>query len=147
MKFRMSRLIVVSMLLLLSLSLTGCLSHWFTDSSTRLQVENKTERVFVGLDIVSEDGYTTIPWIRETLKPGERSRVYEQDWVGTFNIRLLFRWGLGEICAINIETKERDCSAMYEIVSHTPLEFEFDGGSNYMILTDNEDGGVHILMH
>ena len=146
MKFRMSRLIVVSMLLLLSLSLTGCLSHWFTDSTTRLQIENKTERVFVGLDIVSEDGSTTIPWIRETLKPGERSRVYEQDWVGTFKIRLLFK-SIHEICAINIETKERDCSAMYEIVSHTPLEFEFDGGSSYMILTDSDNGGVHILMH
>lgn len=146
MKFRMSRLIVVSMLLLLSLSLTGCLSHWFTDSTTRLQIENKTERVFVGLDIVSEDGSSKIPWIRETLKPGERSRVYEQDWVGTFKIRLLFK-SIHEICAINIETKERDCSAMYEIVSHTPLEFEFDGGSNYMILMDSDNGGVHILMH
>lgn len=146
MKFRMSRLIVVSMLLLLSLSLTGCLSHWFTDSSTRLQIENKTERVFVGLDIVSEDGSSKIPWIRETLKPGERSRVYEQDWVGTFRIQLLFESGL-ENCAMNFETKEKECSAMYDTVTHTPLEFEFDGGSSYMILTDNEKGGVHILMH
>jgi hypothetical protein len=146
MKFRMSRLIVVSMLLLLSLSLTGCLSHWFTDSTTRLQIENKTERVFVGLDIVSEDGTSTIPWIRETLKPGERSRVYEQDWVGTFRIQLLFESG-HEICAMNIETKEKECSAMYDTVTHTPLEFEFDGGSSYMILTDSDNGGVHILMH
>ena len=146
MKFRMSRLIVVSMLLLLSLSLTGCLSHWFTDSTTRLQIENKTERVFVGLDIVSEDGTSTIPWIRETLKPGERSRVYEQDWVGTFRIQLLFKSGY-ENCAMNFETKEKECSAMYDTVTHTPLEFEFDGGSSYMILTDSDNGGVHILMH
>ena len=146
MKFRMSRLIVVSMLLLLSLSLTGCLSHWFTDSTTRLQIENKTERVFVGLDIVSEDGTSTIPWIRETLKPGERSHVDVQDWVVTFRIQLLFESG-HVICAMNIETKEKECSAMYDTVTHTPLEFEFDGGSSYMILTDSDNGGVHILMH
>ena len=140
------RFSVVALLLAGAMALTGCLSHWFTDSTTRLQIENKTERVFVGLDIVSEDGTSTIPWIRETLKPGERSRVYEQDWVGTFRIQLLFKSGY-ENCAMNFETKEKECSAMYDTVTHTPLEFEFDGGSSYMILTDSDNGGVHILMH
>ena len=41
--------------------LSGCLSHWFIDSSTRLQIENKSSKTIVGIDIVSEDGSEYVP--------------------------------------------------------------------------------------
>ena len=33
--------------------LSGCLSHWCVDSSTRLQIENKSSKTIIGVDIVS----------------------------------------------------------------------------------------------
>ena len=43
-------------LLACSISLTGCLSHWFLESETRLQVENATE----DLSIVAIDVQKTV---------------------------------------------------------------------------------------
>ena len=68
-------------LCIVALSLTACMSHVITDSTTRLQIENKTNVAILGLDIVSEDGTSVQSWIKETIEPGEKSRVVEEDWV------------------------------------------------------------------
>ena len=41
-------------LCLIALSLTACMSHVFTDTTTRLQIENKTDVAILGLDIISD---------------------------------------------------------------------------------------------
>ena len=80
-------------LCLVALSLTACMSHLFLDTSTRLQLENKTDVTILGLDVVSEDGSSVRTWINETLQPGEKSKVVEEDWVGTFRVRVRFdKW-------------------------------------------------------
>ena len=129
------RFSVVALLLVSAMALTGCLSHWFTDSTTRLQIENKTSRVFVGLDIVSEDGSSVIPWIQDSLPPGERSRVFESDWVGTFNVKLKFM-NARTFLSVNPATDTLEFKG----------DFEFVGGSVYLVLTDNEDFSVHMEM-
>ena len=150
-------------LLLLSCAafvLTGCLSHWFTDSTTRLQIENKTSRVFLGLDIVSEDGSSVIHWIQDSLPPGERSLVYESDWVGTFNVRLNF--ASSRLIATSCESDTKALLAKSSEVVALPDkeyelcispatdtldfsgEFEFVGGSVFLVLSDNKDGSVHM---
>ena len=80
-------------LCLVTLSLTACMSHVFIDTTTRLQVENKTDVTILGLDIISEDGKSVQPWIRDAIEPGEKSKVVEEDWVGTFRVRVRFdKW-------------------------------------------------------
>ena len=128
MKFMLKRLSVLGLLLAFALSLTGCLSHWFLDSSTRLQIENRTPYTFEEFSVVSEDGSKEVVWISETVPPGERSRVYEQDWVGEFTFRLRFS-NQGNFAYI---VKAGDAS------------LEFSGGSYYVVLTENEDGSIHI---
>lgn len=72
-----------------SFGLTGCLSHWFIETTSRLQVENATEDCTIkSVDIFSADSTSYVRWINETILPGERSRVVENDWVGTFTIRV-----------------------------------------------------------
>lgn len=119
----MKRLWMISFLGLVALSLTGCLSHWFLDSSSRLQVENATEDcTLVGLDIMSQEGsYRT--WIHEKILPGERSRVVEEDWVGEFKIRIRY-------------TKSTDGSGkQLQLVRSV----ELDGGSLYMVVKNQGD--------
>ena len=77
-------------LCLVVFSLTACMSHVFIDTTTRLQVENKTDVTILGLDIISEDGTSVQPWIRDAIEPGEKSKVVEEDWVGTFKVRVRF---------------------------------------------------------
>ena len=80
-------------LCLVAFSLTACMSHLFIDTTTRLQVENKTDVTILGLDIISEDGTSVQPWIRDAIEPGEKSKVVEEDWVGTFKVRVRFdKW-------------------------------------------------------
>ena len=80
-------------LCLVAFSLTACMSHLFVDTTTRLQVENKTDVTILGLDIISEDGKSVQPWIRDAIEPGEKSKVVEEDWVGTFKVRVRFdKW-------------------------------------------------------
>jgi len=99
-----------------TLLLTGCLSHWFEDSSSRLQVENSTEEFsIVGVDVLASDG-SSKNWIGETILPGERSRVVEEDWVGTFTLR--FRY-----------TKSTDGSGT---VVSDDQEFNLEGGSLFL---------------
>lgn len=153
-------------LCLLAFSLTACMSHLFTDTTTRLQVENKTDVTILGLDIISEDGKSVQPWIRDAIEPGEKSRVVEEDWVGTFKVRVRFdKWNgkllasVGKVCATystpvrvyalakqgepNVFEKEvKGCGEedVHMIYSETTLDFE--GGSQYLIVSKDEDGNV-----
>lgn len=153
-------------LCLLALSLTACMSHLFTDTTTRLQVENKTDVTILGLDIISEDGKSVQPWIRDAIEPGEKSRVVEEDWVGTFKVRVRFdKWNgkllasVGKVCATystpvrvyalakqgepNVFEKEvKGCGEedVHMIYSETTLDFE--GGSQYLVVSQDEDGNV-----
>lgn len=106
------------MLLALPLVLSGCLSHLFLDSTTRLQVENNTEEFSIkGLDIVGEDG-SVKKWIDETVLPGERSHVVETDFVGEFVLSLRY-------------TKSKDGSGE---VLRDKRRFDLDGGSLYLTI-------------
>ena len=104
-------------LCLVALSLTACMSHLFLDTSTRLQLENKTDVTILGLDVVSEDGSSVRTWINETLQPGEKSKVVEEDWVGTFRVRVRF-----------------------ENAPASEVDLEFEGGSQYLVVSEGEDG-------
>ena len=104
-------------LCLVALSLTACMSHVFTDTTTRLQIENKTDVAILGLDIVSEDGTSVRSWINETIEPGEKSKVVEEDWVGTFRVRVRF--------------EKAPASEFY---------LDFEGGSQHLVVSEGEDG-------
>jgi hypothetical protein len=157
-------------LCLVVLSLTACMSHVFIDTTTRLQVENKTDVTILGLDIISEDGTSVQPWIRDAIEPGEKSRVVEEDWVGTFKVRVRFdKWNgetkkLSYYCATFTYTTppirvyntlakqgeptvfEKDVNGcgleenVHMVYSETDLDFE--GGSQYLIVSKDEDGNV-----
>lgn len=119
MKGAMKKISVLAVLIACCITLSGCLTHWFLDSTTRLQIENKSSKTVVEVDILAEDGsYRT--WIQDTLRTGEKSRVYEEDWVGTFTLRI------------------RTLGADFDIQN-----LSFDGGSEYMVLSDDEDGSLH----
>ena len=153
-------------LCLVTLSLTACMSHVFIDTTTRLQVENKTDVTILGLDIVSEDGTSVQPWIRDAIEPGEKSKVVEEDWVGTFKVRVRFeKWNgkslasIGKLCVYssisrvyntlakqgepNVFEKEvKGCGEedVHMIYSETTLDFE--GGSQYLVVSEDENGNV-----
>lgn len=156
-------------LCLVALSLTACVSHVFTDTTTRLQVQNKTDVTILGVDIISEDGKSVQPWIRDAIEPGEKSRVVEEDWVGTFRVRVRFdKWnGIANAtyCAKEIDVKVRPqvvvkslakksepnviitddygCSQegrVHMVYSETTLDFE--GGSQYLVVSQDDDGNV-----
>ena len=99
--------------------LSGCLTHWFVDSTTRLQIENRSSKTIVEIDILAEDGSYKV-WIQDTIRTGEKSRVYEEDWVGSFNMRI------------------RTFGSDYEIEN-----LKLEGGSEYMVLSDSTDGSLH----
>lgn len=120
------RLALLAVFALATFTLTGCLSHWFLDPSTRLQVENRSSSTIVGIDIISEDGTSVRPWIRDTIAPGERSRVYEEDWVGTFNVRIRVVESVSGIASVE---------GSYDIE-----DLEFDGGSEFLVVSDSEKG-------
>lgn len=122
---------------------TGCLSHWAIDSSTRLQVENKSSKTIVGIDIVSEDGSEYVPWIQDTIRPGEKSRVYEEDWVGTFNVRfrIVEKTMIG--CACDNVPDGMYASCVCPVLRSEALiarDVEFEGGSEYVVITDSKEG-------
>ncbi|MBO4435843.1 MAG: hypothetical protein J5791_03035 [Fibrobacter sp.] len=140
---------VLCALLACCVVLSGCLSHWFVDSSTRLQIENKSSKTITGVDIVSDDGTEYIPWVQDTIRPGEKSRVYEEDWVGTFNIRVrtIERSTMGCACD-HLEAKEEIFSTCFCSVyindAYTVEDLEFSGGSEYVVFSDSENGhGLH----
>ena len=119
MKGAMKKISVLAVLIARCFTLTGCLTHWLLDSTTRLQIENRSSKTIVEVDILAEDG-TYKAWIQDTIRTGEKSRVYEEDWVGTFCLRI------------------RTFGADYDI-----QDLKFDGGSEYMVLSDSEDGSLH----
>lgn len=102
----------------LPLLLTGCLSHWFLESTTRLQVENATSEFTIkGVDVLAEDG-SVRNWIKEQVLPGERSHVVEEDWVGDFTLRIRY-------------TKSMDGSGE---VLKDEQPFDLEGGSLYLTI-------------
>jgi hypothetical protein len=153
-------------LCLVVFSLTACMSHVFIDTTTRLQVENKTDVTILGVDIISEDGTSVSHWIRDAIEPGEKSKVVEEDWVGTFKIRVRFdKWdgkllaSIGKFCAYSSTSRVYDVLAkqgepnvfekevkgcgeedVHMIYSETTLDFE--GGSLHLIVSQDEDGNV-----
>ena len=153
-------------LCLVVFSLTACMSHVFIDTTTRLQVENKTDVTILGVDIISEDGTSVSHWIRDAIEPGEKSRVVEEDWVGTFKVRVRFdKWdgkllaSIGKFCAYSSTSRVYDVLAkqgepnvfekevkgcgeedVHMIYSETTLDFE--GGSQHLIVSQDEDGNV-----
>ncbi len=155
-------------LCLVVFSLTACMSHVFIDTTTRLQVENKTDVTILGLDIISEDGTSVQPWIRDAIEPGEKSRVVEEDWVGTFRVRV--RWGgfvyvkdgkcesrllkkgdSGNVVNPAKETKSvvkeinvteiTECTVVRK-ENNSYIELDFEGGSQYLIVSQDENGNV-----
>ena len=155
-------------LCLVTLSLTACMSHVFIDTTTRLQVENKTDVTILGLDIISEDGKSVQPWIRDAIEPGEKSKVVEEDWVGTFKVRV--RWGgfvyvkdgkcetrllkkgdSGNVVNPAKETKSvvkeinvteiTECTIVRK-ENNSYIELDFEGGSQYLVVSQDEDGNV-----
>jgi hypothetical protein len=142
------------------------MSHLFTDTSTRLQVENKTDVTILGVDIISEDGTSVQPWIRDAIEPGEKSRVVEEDWVGTFKVRVRFdKWNakllasVGKVCATystpvrvyalakqgesNVFEKDvKGCGEEDVHMIYTETILDFDGGSQYLVVSQDEDGNV-----
>ena len=151
-------------LCLVAISLTACMSHVFTDTTTRLQVENKTDVTILGVDIISEDGKSVYTWIRDAVEPGEKSRVVEEDWVGSFKVRVRFdKWdGMHSSQAMACEKRpwvvqalakqgepnvfeidDNGCSQeghVHMVYSETTLDFE--GGSLHLIVSQDEDGNV-----
>ena len=152
-------------------SLSACMSHVLLDTSTRLQVENKTDVTILGLDVISEDGTSVQPWIKETVAPGEKSKVVEQDWVGTFKVRVRFeKWNgkslasIGKLCAYssisrvyNTLAKQGESNVYEKNISgcgstenvhmiYSETNLDFDGGSQYLVVSQDDDGNVVFKM-
>ena len=105
------------------MALSGCLSHWFVDSTSRLQVLNDTDDcTLLGIDVVGSDS-TYKKWIDETVLPGERSRVVEEDLVGDFTLRLRY-------------TKSPDGSGKEQVATES---FSLDGGSFFLVIKSEGD--------
>lgn len=161
-------------LCLVTLSLTACMSHVFIDTTTRLQVENKTDVTILGLDIISEDGTSVQPWIRDAIEPGEKSKVVEEDWVGKFRVRVRFdkwdKYGKMSLTACEAKpvrvqddvkvdlqddvmfvalAKQSEVGVTHEKVIgcddkgeyiYAELELDFEGGSQYLVVEEDENG-------
>ena len=125
MKMTFRHLSVTAFLCMVSALLSGCLSHWFEDSTTRLQIENRTGSDIVAIDIVSKDATVIRPWIQDTIKDSSVSRVYEEDWVGDFKGRIVYANSVG-------------ASAQKGF-----FNIELSGGSLYLVFTRNPDGTLH----
>lgn len=78
--------------LLLVVILQGCLVHWVTDTTTRLQIYNRTPGELASLQIVSQDSASSnLVWMADTISSGERSLVVEKELIGSFHFQLLYR--------------------------------------------------------
>lgn len=117
----------LALALLCCVALTGCLSHWFVETTSRLQVENATEDcTLLSVDIFSDDSTSYVRWINETLLPGERSHVVENDWVGTFRLRVNY-------------TQSTDGSGK---TLHYVKKMEVEGGSLFLKVESDADSLV-----
>jgi len=61
-------------------------THWIVDSDVRLQMENLTDEEISDLSVYSKNGYVVL--VPETLEHGEKSKVYEVEWVGKFEFAI-----------------------------------------------------------
>ncbi len=118
----LKHLSVLMFLLISCFALSGCISHWFEDSTTRLQIENRTGADIIEFDIISEDGRSTRPWIQDTIRDSSVSRVYEADWVGDFKGQILY-----------VDSR----------VERGWFDISLSGGSLYLVFTRNPDGTLH----
>lgn len=163
MKSKTLRLSLMAAVLACCFVLSGCISHWFEDSTTRLQIENRTGADIIEIDIVSEDERTVRPWIQDTIKDSSVSRVYEEDWVGDFKGRILYTnfvypcsCGLtgfavsksGESAASDSlttwpEPTEKNCTCTDSRVEKGWFDISLSGGSLYLVFTRNPDGTLH----
>ena len=163
MKVFLRHLSVLAFLLVACLVLSGCISHWFEDSTTRLQIENRTGADIIEIDIVSEYGRFVRPWIQDTIRDSSISRVYEEDWVGDFKGRILYTnfvypcsCGLtwfavsksGESVASDSfttwpEPTEKNCTCTDSRVEKGWFDISLSGGSLYLVFTRNPDGTLH----
>lgn len=111
-------------LMLAAFSLTGCLSHWFLESETRLQVENATSAyAILSVDVLSADSTESRPWVEDVVMPGERSRVIEGDWVGTFILRFRYASASDTTTSVKMDIKT----------------FDLDGGSEFLQIKESGD--------
>ncbi|MCL2284103.1 MAG: hypothetical protein FWC26_12375 [Fibromonadales bacterium] len=69
-------------MLFFAIILSSC-THWLIDTETRIQMENNTGVEIHNLSLVSQNGQTKV-LVPDTLKAGDRSRIYEYEWVGEF---------------------------------------------------------------
>lgn len=121
----LKKLGVFAFLALTALCLSGCLTHWFVDTESRLQVENATENITLyGLDVMAVDSSSYEVWMKETLLPGERSHVVVADWIGEFNVRV--RYG----------TSEGNEQESVETLN-------FEGGSLFLRITSENDSLIY----
>lgn len=83
----MQRLCLIPLVFLLN----SCITHWIQESSTRLQLENRTGWRIANLCVVDPKGnMQPISWMPDTLDHGARSRVFTRELVGSFNFRISY---------------------------------------------------------
>jgi len=104
--------------------LTGCLSHWFTETEVRLQIENKTPYTIVGIQVVSLDSTMKKNWIQDSIPPGERSSVVAGDWIGSFNIGVSY-----------LKTPK---NAEKKVFLHVFESVKLDGGSIFAQISEKD---------
>jgi hypothetical protein len=163
MKMFLKHLSVLAFLLVSCFALSGCISHWFEDSTTRLQIENRTGADIIEIDIVSEDERSVRPWIQDTIKDSSVSRVYEEDWVGDFKGRILYTNFVYPCSCVltRFEASKSDESAASDSFTTWPeptekicnctdsriekgwFDISLSGGSLYLVFTRNPDGTLH----
>ena len=160
MKVFLKHLSVLAFLLVGCLAQSGCISHWFEDSTTRLQIENRTGADIIEVDIVSEDGRFIRPWIQDTIRDSSVSRVYEEDWIGDFKGRILYtNYRYACTCAVFYSTSgysttsesvealsepfEQTCTCTDSRVEKGWFDISLSGGSLYLVFTRNPDGTLH----
>ena len=163
MKMFLKHLSALAFLLVGCFALSGCISHWFEDSTTRLQIENRTGADIIEIDIVSEDGRFVRPWIQDTIKDSSVSRVYEEDWVGDFRGQILYTnnqyactCGITSAFATKsgdsassesvvalLEPSETVCNCTDSRIEKGWFNISLSGGSLYLVFTRNSDGTLH----
>ena len=68
---------------LAALLLSSCISHFFIDTDTRLQIDNRLPYAVADLRIYSPNqSAPDLSWIADTIEAGKHSTVYDQPFVG-----------------------------------------------------------------
>lgn len=112
---------MIFMLSSFALLLCGCVTHYVVDDTCRLQIGNDTQNYTVtSFSVVSKDN--EIVWISDDVEPGEKSKVSERDFVGSFTVRLKMS-GSSKV--------------------DTTFKQRFDGGSVFLQIVE-DDGAIEI---